>query len=145
MHDLIPYLKYLHGLYNGFVAMLFFYQGWFGLMIRKERITVRPPTASIIKRHRKIGPIFTLMGIAGFFTGVIIVYLHEGRIFEHSIHIIIGLAIAVMIITTFFISKKIKVRESAFRTPHFIIGILIVCLYFIQAFIGIRILLSASS
>ncbi len=145
MHDLIPYLKYLHGLYNGFVALLFFYQGWLGLKIRKERIAGQPPTVSIIKRHRKIGPIFALMGIAGFFAGAMIVYLREGRIFEHTIHFIFGLTIATLIFTTFVISRKIRSQDSPLRKLHFLVGTVIICLYFIQVFIGIRILLSASS
>jgi hypothetical protein len=144
MHDFIPYLKYLHGLFNGFVAILFIYQAWLGLTIRKHRVAGRAPTVSVIKRHRKMGPILALMGIAGFFAGATIVYLHEGRIFEHPIHFIIGLSIAALIFTTYLISKKIKLGESTFRTPHFFVGIAIICLYFIQAFIGLSMLLRAS-
>jgi hypothetical protein len=144
MHDLIPYLKYLHGLFNGFVALLFIYQGWLGLTIRKHRVAGQVPTLNVIKRHRKTGPIFALMGIAGFFAGATIVYLHEGRIFEHPGHFIIGLSIAALILTTSLISKKIRGGSPTFRTPHLFLGIIIICLYFIQAFIGISMLLRAS-
>ena len=142
MHDLIPYLKYLHGLFNGFVALLFIYQGWLGLAIRKERVSGRSPTASVIKRHRKTGPIFALLGIAGFFAGVTLVYLDEGRIFEYPVHFIIGSSIAALICSTYLISKKIRGGESTFRTPHLFVGIAIICLYFIQAFFGINMLFS---
>ncbi len=144
MHDLIPYLKYLHGLFNGFVAILFIYQGWLGFTIRKGRVAGRSPYVKMIKRHRKMGPIFAFMGIAGFFAGAIIVYLHEGRIFEHPVHFIIGLSIAALIFTTYLISKKIKGGTLTFRTPHLFVGVAIICLYFIQAFIGLSMLLHAS-
>jgi len=144
MHDLIPYLKYLHGLFNGLVGLLFLYQGWLGLTIRKDRLAGQSPVISVIKRHRKMGPVLALMGIAGFFAGAAIVYLHEVRIFEHPIHFMIGLSIAALIFTTYLISKRIKVGESTFRTPHLFVGIIIICLYFIQAFIGISMLLRTS-
>jgi len=144
MHDLIPYLKYLHGLFNGFVAFLFIYQGWLGLTIRKERVAGRSPTVSVIKRHRKTGPIVALMGIAGFFAGANIVYLDEGRIFEYPVHFIFGLSIAALIFTTYLMSKKIKGGKSTFRTPHLFAGVAIICLYFIQAFFGINMLFSGS-
>lgn len=142
MHDFIPYLEYLHGLFNGFVALLFIYQGWLGLTIRKERVSGRPPTVNVVKRHRTIGPIVAIMGIAGFFAGATIVYLDEGRIFEHPVHFIFGLSIAALIITTYLISKKIRGGKSTFRTPHLFAGIAIICLYFIQIFFGINILFS---
>ena len=144
MHDFIPYLKYLHGLFNGFVALLFIYQGWLGLIIRKNRIAEQPPTVRIIKRHRKTGPIFALMGIAGFFAGAAIVYLREGRIFEHPVHFIVGFSIAALILTTSLISKKIRGGSPNFRTPHLFLGLVIICLYFIQTFIGTSMLLRAS-
>jgi hypothetical protein len=144
MHDLIPYLKYLHGLFNGFVAILFIYQGLIGLTIRRDRIAGRSPTVSTIKRHRKTGPIIAIMGIAGFFAGATIVYLDEGRIFEHPVHFIIGLSIAALIFVTYLISKKIKAGVSTFRTAHLFIGAVIICFYFVQAFIGLSMLLRAS-
>jgi len=144
MHDFIPYLKYLHGLFNGFVLLLFLYQGWLGRIIRRDRITGRSPTISVMKRHRKLGPIFALMGIAGFFAGVTIVYLHEGRILLYPVHFIVGLSIVTLIFLTYFISKKIKAGKPIFRTPHYFFGIAIICLYFFQAFIGLSMLLRAS-
>ena len=142
MHDFIPYLEYLHGLFNGFVALLFIYQGWLGLTIRKERVSGRLTTVSVVKRHRTIGPIIAIMGIAGFFAGATIVYLDKGRIFEHPVHFIFGLSIAALIFTTYLISKKIRGGKSTFRPPHLFAGVAIICLYFIQIFFGIKILFS---
>jgi hypothetical protein len=144
MNDLIPYLKYLHAFYSGFIALLVLYQGWIGYKVRRERIAGRPPIVKVVKRHRKMGPILALMGIAGFFAGAITVYINEGRIFEHPIHFMIGLSIAVFVSATFVISRKIRSQDSPLRSPHFIVGLVIICLYFIQAFIGINMLLYAS-
>lgn len=139
-NTLIPYLKYVHGLYNTFVILLLIYHGWLGLKIRKERISGKPPTVNIIKKHRKIGPILSFVGIAGFLAGLFLVYLDKGHIFEYPQHFLTGLAIAFSIITTFSISRKIRGRESSWRTLHFIFGIIIVSLYFFQVFLGIGIL-----
>ena len=144
MHDVIPYLRYVHGIFNGIVVLLFLYQGWLGLTIRRDRASGRSPAAPVVKRHRKTGTLVALMGIAGFLGGAIIVYIDEGRIVTHPVHFIIGVSIAVLIITTYLISKKIKAQDPRFRTMHFIAGIVIVFLYFIQAFIGVRILWNAS-
>jgi len=144
MHDLMPYLKYLHASYSGFIALLVFYLGWMGFKIRRGRVAGRPPVVKVVKRHRKMGPIIALMGIAGFFAGAITVYLNEGRIFGHPIHFIIGLSIAAFVSTTFVISRKIRSQDSPLRTPHFIVGLVIICLYCIQTFIGINMLLHAS-
>lgn len=144
MHDLMPYLKYLHASYSGFIALLVFYQGWIGIKIRKDRVAGRPPIVKVVKRHRTMGPILALMGIAGFFAGAITVYLNEGRIFEHPVHFVIGLSIAALVATTFVISRKIRSQDSPLRHPHFIVGLVIICLYCIQIFFGISMLLRAS-
>ena len=130
-------LKYIHGIYNSLIIMLFLYQGWLGILIREGRISEKTFSLKNTKRHRKIGPILALLGIAGFFAGMIIVYLRKGKIIEHPFHFFNGMIIVLAIITTFIISRKITIKESAWRTPHFIIGIIILCLYLIQALLGI--------
>lgn len=140
----MPYLKYLHAAYSGSVALLVFYQGRIGFKIRRERVAGRPPIVKAVKRHRTMGPIITLMGIAGFFAGAMTVYLNEGRIFENPIHFVIGLSIVAFVSTTFVISRKIRSQDSPLRNPHFIVGLVIISLYCIQIFVGIRMLLYAS-
>jgi len=133
--------KYFHGLYNMSVLVLFFYQGWLGLKIRAERLQGRPPTAKIIRRHRKRGPLLALMGIAGFLAGLGTVYLDKGRVFEHPLHFLNGTAIVASIAAIYFVSKEIRVRHPDWRNPHFALGILILCLYLIQAYLGLDLLL----
>jgi len=139
-HLVVPYLKYAHGLYNILVIMLFLFQGWLGLKIRHGRISGNPQEVKFVRRHRKVGPAFAIMGIFGFIGGIGTAYLSEGEIFEYPFHFLTGLTISSLIILTFLISRKIRGRESPWRNPHYIIGIVIITLYFFQAFLGIGML-----
>jgi hypothetical protein len=139
-HFLLPYLKYVHGLYNILVIMLFLYQGWLGLKIRNRRIASNPPDVKFVKRHRKFGPFLAILGISGFAGGIGTAYLSDGEIFEYPLHYLTGLTISSLIILTFLVSKKIRGPESPWRNPHYIIGIVIITLYFFQAYLGIGML-----
>lgn len=138
--QVIAYLKLLHGAYNTSIMLLFVRQGLLGLKIRRNRIQGRQDF-NIVKRHRKLGPVLALMGIAGFIAGIIVIYLDKGRILEYPLHFLTGMSIALSITATFFISRKIRGVDSTWRTPHLIMGIFILCLYLIQATLGIGILL----
>jgi hypothetical protein len=131
---------YAHGLYNTVVFLLFVWQGWLGSKIRNDRLTGSPPTITVVKRHRKFGSVITLFGIAGFLSGVIIVYSSGGHIFSEPLHLIVGSVLTLLIIATFLISRKIRGRESPFRTLHMAAGTATICLYVIQIYIGIDIL-----
>jgi hypothetical protein len=138
--QIIAYLKPIHGAFNTLVMLLLIYQGWLGLRIRNIRRAGRPPDFKTIKRHRKNGPLFTILGCLGFIAGIIIVYLDEGGIFEYPLHFIMGSVITFSLITTYLISKRISGVESRLRTPHFILGIGILVLYLVQVFLGLGIL-----
>ncbi|MCX7794289.1 MAG: DUF4079 domain-containing protein [Thermodesulfovibrionales bacterium] len=138
--ETIAYLKLLHGLYNSIVIVQFIYQGILGLKIRRERKSSNFPEI-IIKRHRILGPILTVESIMGFFAGITLVFVDYGFIFKYPLHFITGLFIILSVITTFFISRKIKADASLWRELHFRLGILILFLYVIQAFFGLGILL----
>jgi len=137
--EIIANLRLVHGSYNAIMMFLFIYQGWLGLRIRGGR-KAGSPSFEIIKRHRKSGPIFAIMGATGFFAGAILIYLDYGRLLKYPLHFITGLAIVFSITTAFLISRKIKGPDSAWRTPHFRRGTLVICLYLIQVFLGIGIL-----
>ena len=136
-HLVVPYLKYAHGLYNILVIMLFLYQGWLGLKIRHGRISGNPQEVKFVRRHRKFGPFLAILGISGFAGGIGTAYLSEGEIFEYPLHFLTGLTISSLIILTFLVSRKIRGPESPWRNPHYIIGIVIITLYFVQAYLGI--------
>jgi len=136
----IAYLKLLHGFYNTTVMVLFVYQGLLGLRIRRERKAgIR--SFSIIKRHRKLGPILIFLSIIGFLAGGAVVYLDHGHIFHYPLHFITGLLIVLSVIATFIISKRIKDADDLWRDRHYVLGILIISFYLIQVFLGLGILL----
>jgi len=135
--ELISYLKLLHGGYNTVVILLFVYQGILGLRIRK----LEKKPVHIINRHRKTGSVLTIMGILGFIAGMTVVFLDKGRILKYPLHFITGLTITSLIITTFIISRKIKGPELYWRNRHYALGILTISFYFVQAFLGLGILL----
>ena len=68
-------------------------------------------------------------------------YTSIRRLLEYPSHLITGSGIALLIMATFFVSRKIKGPESPWRTLHLAIGILILFLYLLQAYIGLNILL----
>lgn len=135
--ELISYLKLLHGLYNTLVIMLFIYQGLLGFRIRRSQQRQLP----LIKRHRKIGPVAAVLGLAGFIAGIVVVFFDTGRVLKYPLHFLTGLSIAALIITTYLISRKIKGPEAYWRDRHYVLGILIIFLYLVQAFLGLGILL----
>jgi hypothetical protein len=134
------YMKYMHGIYNSLVVLLFMYQGWLGLRIRQGRMMNSEPSFRFIKSHRKLGTFLALLGIAGFFAGAMIVYLGEGKVVEHPLHFFTGLAIVTGISVTFVISRRIRAGKKPWRNPHAFLGILILALYLVQVFLGLKML-----
>ncbi len=140
-HQFIPYLKLAHASFNILVMCLFIYQLSLGLRIRGKRSAGEQPDAKLIKKHRRNGPIFVILGCAGYLGGISILYIDKGKLIQYPLHFITGSLIAISLISTYLISKKIRVTKSLWRTSHFILGIIIVCLYLIQVFLGLNILL----
>jgi hypothetical protein len=135
------YMKYMHGIYNSLVVLLFMYQAWLGLRIRQGRLLNSQSSFRFIKTHRKLGPFLSLFGITGFFAGAMIVYLAEGEVVEHPLHFFTGLAVVVGISVTFVISRRIRAGKQPWRNPHAFLGILILGLYLVQVFLGLNMLL----
>lgn len=134
-------LRLLHGSFNAIVALLFIYHGSLGWRIRKERKRGGERDPGLIRRHRKEGPIFAVLGVAGYFAGVGLILIDKGHVFVYPSHMIVGSCIALLIVTTFIVSKKIRGPESPWRTPHFIVGLSILLLYIVQLYLGLGILL----
>jgi hypothetical protein len=136
----ISNLRLAHGIYNACVALLFFYQAWLGLKIRSARKAKAPLPFPFIKRHRKMGPVLTVLGVFGFFIGFALILVHTGRILKFPSHLFIGLALIVLLAAIYALSRKIKGPDSPHRTPHMLLGITILCLYIVEVFLGIGIL-----
>jgi hypothetical protein len=146
MHDplidryLLSQLRLVHGAFNVCVMVSLFYHGWQGLLIRRARTAKAPLPFPVIRRHRKMGPFLTAAGILGFSAGIALVLADSGRVLEYPPHLFFGILIAILLITTFSISRKIKGQESPLRTPHALIGIAILCLYVVEVFLGLGVL-----
>lgn len=137
---LIDLAKVAHGTFNFLLAIAFLYQAWMGLAIRRGR-KKSTPRAAIIKRHRRLGPLLVVMSAAGYGFGLALVLLDKGHVFEYPIHFAVGSLIFLLVFGQFAISRKIKGRESFFRTIHLLVGIGIVCLYALQMVVGVGVLL----
>jgi hypothetical protein len=140
--QLLLNLRWVHAFYNGCVLLLFLYHGWLGGKIRRARRAKAPLPFQAIKRHRKTGPALVILGVTGFFIGFTLVLLHTGNLLEYLSHFFTGLAIVLLLVTTWAVSRKIKGPDSPYRTPHFIMGITILFLYFVEAVLGLGILLN---
>lgn len=139
--ETIAYLKLAHGLYNTVIVFLFIYQGWLGLKIRRERSAGGIQAFKTIKRHRKNGPPLVILGVLGFCAGAVLVYIDKGDIFKYPLHLVNGILIALSINITLLISTKIKGAPSRWRNRHFLLGLFILCLYLLQIWFGLNILL----
>lgn len=139
--ELIPWLRLGHGLYNSLVILAFFYQARLGVVIRRARKANAPLPLTAIRRHRKMGPILATMGVIGFFIGLTVVTLGDRLYLEHWHHLFTGLAIVLLLIYTYTLSKRIKGPDVPVRNLHLGVGIAILCLYLFEAFLGIGILL----
>jgi hypothetical protein len=139
--QLLADLRTMHGVYNAIVMLLFLYQGWLGFGIRRARTAGAPLPFPMIKRHRRTGPILAILGGLGFLAGLTLVLLDTGNVLEYPPHFFTGLTIVVLLIATYKISRDIKGPDSPFRTPHFTLGVVILCLYLVNVFLGIGVLL----
>ncbi|MGC1455406.1 MAG: DUF4079 family protein [Nitrospirota bacterium] len=139
--QLLADLRPVHGVYNTIVMLLFLYQGWLGLRIRRDRRVRAPLPVPVVKRHRRMGPVLVILGGLGFLEGLTLVLLDTGRVLEFPPHLFTGLTIVVLLIATYKISRDIKGPDSPYRTPHFILGVAILCLYLANVVIGLGVYL----
>ena len=133
-------LRLVHAFYNTGVLSLFFYQGWLGFSIRRARNAGKPPPFPMIKRHRKMGPVGVVLAVLGFFLGLTLVLLDTGRILEYPAHLFTGFILIVLITAAYAVSRRILGPDSPFRTPHSALGVAILLLYLIEAFLGLGVL-----
>jgi len=138
--QVLAYLRLVHGTFNTIVFALIVYQGTLGYRIRKARLA-GIPAGGINRRHRKNGPVLVVLGIAGFFAGVVLVYLDQKHLLKYPLHFINGALISSALVGMFLISKRIRAADTQWRTVHYRLGISTIVLYVIQLFLGLDILL----
>jgi hypothetical protein len=131
--------KVAHGSFNTLLVIVFLYQAWIGLAIRRGRKSGKNQFAAM-KRHRKLGPFLVVMGFAGYCAGLILVYIDSGLILEYPLHLMIGSIIVFLLICQYVVSRKIRGPESPWRTPHLAIGVGILCFYIVQIVTGLGVM-----
>jgi hypothetical protein len=87
-----------------------------------------------------MGPVLVILGGIGFLEGLTLVMLDSGKVLQFPLHLFTGLTIVVLLIVTYKISRDIKGTDSPYRTPHFVLGSAILCLYLVDVVIGFRVL-----
>ena len=137
--QILEYLKLGHGTFNAMVCSFFIYQGLLGYRIRKARLA-HMSVGSSQKRHRKNGPVLVVLGIAGFFAGMLVVFLDYGHLLKYPLHFINGAAIAIALAGLLLVSRKIRATDTQWRSVHFTLGIVTLLLYFSQLLLGLAIL-----
>lgn len=137
----MEFLKLLHGSYNIVMMVLFIRQGLLGIMIRRERVAGRPPLFVAIKRHRRAGPILTLLGSLGFLAGAVLGFVDHGHFLHYPRHFITGAVLVLLLSVTYLVSRKIKGPAPPWRLAHFITGMAILTLYLAQVYFGLGIFL----
>lgn len=138
---LFPYLKIGHAFFNTCLFIAFIYQAGLGWGIRKNRLSAGKPEAVKIRRHRKLGPIITVLLPLGFLAGLTLTYLDHGVIGKYPFHLAVGTLLVAAVISTWRISRNIKGTSSSWRTLHFATGIAIIFLFLGQIFLGLNVLL----
>lgn len=139
--QLLAAFRLVHAALNASVLLLLLYQAKLGLSIRRARKGGTALPFPAIKRHRSMGPILVILGVLGFCVGIGLVLLDTGNILEFPPHLFGGIGIVALLCTSFVLSRKIKGPDSPYRTPHFIIGIVLLVLYVLEALLGLGVLL----
>ncbi|MFZ5907380.1 MAG: DUF4079 family protein [Nitrospirota bacterium] len=137
-------LPFLHGAYNVTVFIFLLFQARTGFVIRKGRTLGIPPGVESVRRHRKSGLALVPAGTLGFFAGLFLAW-EAGHIAEHPAHFAFGLLIVLLLMLTLLVSRKIRGRDSRWRTLHAVLGILIICSYTVQIILGLDIVLAPYS
>jgi uncharacterized membrane protein YfcA len=138
--QIISILRLVHGSYNLAIILLFWYQAFLGFRIRKARRS-GGSNPKAVRRHRQAGPVLAIFAIAGYVGGLLVGFLDHGPIIKYPLHLFSGTFIVMVIVATVTVSRRITYRHDRERNLHFSLGLMLLCLYAFQAFLGIGILL----
>jgi len=130
----------VHALFNATIALFCLCQAALGLIIRMRRGKSARPSLIAIKTHRKMGPALVIAGALGVLSGWTLVFYNYGSLFRYPYHSLTGLTIALLLAVVYAVSKKIRGADSRMRTIHFSLGVLVLGLYSLQIYLGMRIL-----
>jgi hypothetical protein len=138
---LVAALQIAHVFANSALLLAFAYQGLLGWRIRSRRVAGVLQDFSVVRRHRALGPILATLLPIGYLVGLITAYLHKGLWVRYPGHLAAGTVLLVVVGSAVLVSKKIRGPQSPWRTPHFELGLLLLCTYLIQVYLGLNIFL----
>lgn len=139
-HQTILSLKYAHGGYSLLLLFAFCYQGWNGLRVRNARLKKAAPAPTAAKAHRIWGPALAVLCPIGFLIGFSTALLDKGAM-EYPLHLFTGLTLIAFLAAAYGASRTITGETPPQRNVHAVLGGIVLCLYAIQAFIGIGVLM----
>jgi len=139
--ELIASLKLLHGLFNLAVTALFFYHARNGLQIRRARLAAGALPLQAKKRHRRMGPLLGLLAGAGFLAGLILVLLDTGKWLSFPSHLYTGVALLLVLLVSYRVSRKISGSGTRERDLHYRLGLAALALFLVDVCLGIGVLL----
>ena len=138
---LISTLQLAHVSVNSALFFAFVYQGRLGWRIRRRRVAGVLQDLSVVKRHRTLGPILAALLPIGYLAGLITVYLHKGLWVRYPGHLAVGTVLLLLVCSIFLVSRRIRGAQSPWRTPHFALGLLLLCTFLVQIYLGLNIFL----
>lgn len=139
-HQTILSLKYAHGGYSLLLLLAFCYQGWNGLRVRNARLKKAGLAPAAAKAHRLWGSALAVLCPIGFLVGLSTAALDKG-VLEYPLHLFTGAALVAFLAAAYGVSRQITNVASPQRNVHAILGVIVLCLYAIQSFIGIGVLM----
>lgn len=140
MQEFVPVLQVGHGLFNAALLAAFLAQGWLGWRIRRGRAAGFATDILALKRHRRQGPILALLLGVGYLAGVSTAFVHKGRWVPHPLHFAAGTLLIALVAATVVVSKRIQGPATPARTTHFLLGIVVLGVFFTQALLGLAVL-----
>jgi len=139
--SVVSTLQLTHVFFNGALFFALAYQGRLGWRIRRRRVAGVLQDFSAVKRHRTLGPILAALLPFGYLAGLITAYLHKGIWVRYPGHLAVGTVLLVVVCSTYLVSKRIRGAQSPWRTPHFALGVLALCAFLVQIYLGLNIFL----
>jgi uncharacterized iron-regulated membrane protein len=139
--SVVSALQLGHVFFNAALFLALAFQGLLGWRIRKRRVAGVLQDFSVVKRHRTLGPILATLVPVGYLAGVSITYLSRGLWVRYPGHFTAGTVLVVAAGATFLASRRIRGAQSPWRARHATLGLVLLCVFLVQIFLGLNIFL----
>ena len=138
---LVSVLQLAHVSLNGALFFAFAYQGLLGRRIRRRRVSGVLQDFRVVKRHRALGPVLAVLLSIGYLAGLVTVYLHKGLWVRFPGHFAAGTVLVALVGSAVLVASRIRGAQSPWRTPHLALGVLLLCVFVVQIYLGLNIFL----